>query len=251
MNKINKEEIKNISAGALERLCKMKNVNKIEEVVLHPCGHFNSERTLPISAYNNEKYLRIEYVIDEENNSMLVIVITQLLPCETCLQKAIEESRMYCDKFKPVGFDNLLLYHGTQAYYKCTDEEAIQRIRNIKENKNWQICSSTKHIGLIGIALKSEVLCASNADLCSTIEEKSGRRYIPDFIEERAKYIINNINELDETKWSHTEMITTNNVIEHVWISSKASKELQLQAKNLAYELNIELVVVEDALLTK
>lgn len=247
------KETKTISARLLEKICKRNNVNKIEEGFLYICGHFESKRTLPISAYNNEPHgLKKEYMIDEENNSLLVVSSTMFFPCEACKQEMIKQSRMYCDQFKPVGFDGLLLYHGTQAYYKCTDEEAIQRIRNINENKNWQICSSTRPIGLIGAAVKSEVLCASNADLCSRVEEESGRRYIPDYMEQyRADYIINNINELDETKWSHTEMITTDNVIEYVWVSNKASEELKLQAMSLACELGVGFVIVENALITK
>lgn len=247
------KETKTIKSRIIERYCDIHGIDKIQECDMHICGHIIvTKDNIALSTYNNEMSGSTkECIIDEETNC-LQIIRKEFFPCEECKQEMIKQRRMYCDQFKPVGFDGLLLYHGTQAYYKCTDEEAIQRIRNINENINWQICSSTRPIGNIGIAIKAEVLCASNADLCSQIEKDTGRRYIPDYMEQyRAQYIINNINELDETKWSHTEMITTNNVIEYVWVSNKAPEEIKINAMNLAYELNVGYLIVDNALITK
>jgi hypothetical protein len=177
------------------------------------------------------------------DNRICKITVIKGSLCPKCFREGI---RRYCDEGpRPVGFDTVTLYHGVAAYnvdsYMTMDTYST-RILDIVAHPEWQICCSTKPLGFIGIAVKGEVLCASNADLYTSIGD-NGRRYY-DARRYRATHLIYDAKDLDDSVWSHNEIVTRNNVIRWVWIQESASDSLKDQAKKLARDLKVKYMEV-------
>lgn len=179
--------------------------------------------------------------IEDSPDEPLVCVVTVIKGdmCPNCHREGI---RTYCDEGpKPVGFENITLYHGIAAYNVARTMSVgdyMSRITDIIHHPEWQICCSTKPLGLIGIAVKGDVLCASNADLYTEIGA-NGRRYY-DARRYRATHLIYDAKNLDDSVWSHNEIVTRNNVIRWVWVHESASTELKNQGKFIAKILKVK-----------
>lgn len=167
--------------------------------------------------------------------------------CPSCTRKM---QRVYCDEGKrPVGFDDIPLYHGIHAY--CVDsmkpniEELMSRVDGIILHQEWQICCSTKHLGPIGVEIKGEVLCASNADLFTEVGD-NGRRYY-NAHRYRASHVIYDAKDLDPTVWSHDEIVTHKNTIVSVWVKKGSSDDIRSYGQVIADILGVKYIEVEAA----
>lgn len=173
------------------------------------------------------------------DNRICRITVIKGNMCPNCQREGI---RTYCDQGpKPVGFENITLYHGIAAFNVASTMSVgdyMSRITDIIRHPEWQICCSTKPLGLIGISVKGDVLCASNADLYTEIGV-NGRRYY-DARRYRATHLIYDAKDLDDSVWSHNEIVTRNNEIRWVWVHESASTELKNQGKFIAKILQVK-----------
>lgn len=161
---------------------------------------------------------------------------------------------VYCDELdRPKGFDNKRLYHGIAAFSLCglnEMEDYMDRVCGIMHHPEWQICCSSTAIGYIGVVVTGDVLCASNADLCSCVDSINGRRYF-DASTFRASCLIMDAAELDSSVWTHDEIVTRNCKVRSIWVYMDAPEEIKDFALVIARRLNLTCVFVEKAQIVK
>ena len=183
----------------------------------------------------------------DSDGEQIICKITILLSgkCFECRHKA---DRTYCDELpRPQGFEAVTLYHGIAAYntgHLHSVSDYYSRIIEVVRNQHWQICCSTKPIGHIGIVVEGEVLCASNADLYSLIDKNTCRRYF-DKERYRAQHLIYDAKDLDDSIWSHDEVITRGSKPTAVWVYSGADNTIKKYGMYIARLLKIDCVTVD------
>lgn len=217
----------------------------VRYVLAYNCGHekeLDMDDTECLSWNYPDK--AVEYYESYQDGKLLINVIVYHVneDCEGCWL-------LYVDTLPaPQGFDDVVLYHGLDAYKtvigqpKLSLEDVSNRVYNIIDNSKWQICCSTKPIGYIGIVVKGNVLCASNKDLCSGIDKKSGYRRYVDKRSERFSHVISHANQLDSSIWDHDEIITDNSKPAAIWVKSDVDNRVIAFAMSLAKELNIPFI---------
>ena len=191
----------------------------------------------------------IIYEVPHGKTTMICLnVVYQVLDHHFCPKCAKKLNKVYCDSMpKPVGFDSVVIYHGIAAFntdFLETVYDYYERVVNILRNQDWEICCSTKPIGEIGIVVKGDVICASNADLFTEIDYASGRRFF-DKSRHRASHLIFNAKDLDDSKWSHDEIVSKNNSATAVWVYSKASKKIKQYGQYIAKLLKLEYIELD------
>lgn len=194
-----------------------------------------------------------DYMINEVQHGLTTMICLDVVYeivdtfCPKCNQKL---NRVFCDSLpKPVGFDSVVIYHGIAAFntdFLDTVSDYYSRITDILRNQDWEICCSTKPIGDIGIVVKGDVICASNADLFTEIDLASGRRYF-DKSRYRASHLIFNAKDLDNSIWSHDEIVSRKNSATAVWVYSKACKKIKQYGQYIAKLLKVEYIEVDNA----
>ena len=155
-------------------------------------------------------------------------------------------SRIYCDTItKEVkGFDNVTLYHGINTFFVSRPYQTC--FNTILKNKNIQLCTSTKHLGFIGVTVKGDILIASNIDLFSGLD--GYRRY---FDEKQLKHLVYDYSELEhhlDDEEENNEIVITNQEITGVWITSDAPAKLRELAEKWAKEYNLPLIEKEESI---
>ena len=157
-------------------------------------------------------------------------------------------SRIYCDEInKEVkGFENVMLYHGFNAFFKS--RPIIDSFKDILAHPEYQICSSTKWLGLIGVVVEGDILVASSYDLTSGIDRENNRRY---FDEKQLGDLVYDYADLElheDDDEENNEIIITNVKIKGVWVTSDASNKHKEFAKKLAEKYNLPLIPVGESI---
>ena len=158
-------------------------------------------------------------------------------------------SRIYCDEIKREvkGFENVVLYHGFNAFFKS--RPIIECFKDILAHPEYEICTSTKWLGLIGITVVGDILVASNYDLLSGIDrENNNRRY---FEEKQMKYLVYDYADLElheDDDEENNEVVITNTKITGIWVTSDASNKHKEFAKKVAEKYNLPLIEVGESI---
>ena len=157
-------------------------------------------------------------------------------------------SRIYCDEInKEVkGFEDVTLYHGFNAFFKS--RPIIDSFKDILAHPEYQICSSTKWLGLIGVVVEGDILVASSYDLTSGIDRENNRRY---FDEKQLSDLVYDYADLElheDDDEENNEIVITNVKIKGVWVTSDASNKHKEFAKKLAEKYNLPLIPVGESI---
>ena len=157
-------------------------------------------------------------------------------------------SRIYCDEInKEVkGFEDVVLYHGFNAFFKS--RPIIESFKDLLENPSYQICTSTKWLGLIGVVVEGDILVASSYDLTSGIDRENNRRY---FDEKQLSDLVYDYADLElhiDDDEENNEIVITNVKIKGVWVTSDASNKHKEFAKKLAEKYNLPLIPVGESI---
>ena len=231
-------------------------VTHIYKSTKYSCGHISikDELSLCILEYV-DCYRSFEfeiYKVEHPHKTMICLAVVYHSEDCLCAKCEREVNRVYCDSLpKPVGFDSLTIYHGIAAYNDDdldTVGDYFCRVSSILRNPHWQICCSTTPIGYIGIVVKGDILCASNADLFTEIDGDTGRRYF-DKNRWRSSHIIYDSKDLNDFIWSHNEIVTNNSKATAVWVYSKAPKIIKQYGQFIAKILKVDYIEIEKALI--
>ena len=158
-------------------------------------------------------------------------------------------SKIYCDEIKREvkGFENVTLYHGFNAFFKS--RPIIECFKDILAHPEYEICTSTKWLGLIGITVVGDILVASNYDLLSGIDrENNNRRY---FDEKQMSYLVYDYADLElheDDDEENNEIVLTNTKITGIWVTCDASNKHKEFAKKVAEKYNLPLIEVGESI---
>ena len=158
-------------------------------------------------------------------------------------------SKIYCDEIKREvkGFENVTLYHGFNAFFKS--RPIIECFKDILAHPEYEICTSTKWLGLIGITVVGDILVASNYDLLSGIDrENNNRRY---FEERQISYLVYDYADLElheDDDEENNEIVLTNTKITGIWVTCDASNKHKEFAKKVAEKYNLPLIEVGESI---
>ena len=159
-------------------------------------------------------------------------------------------SKIYCDTIKGINqesFNGVKLYHGFNAFFVSKSYRSC--FNTVLRRPDIQLCTSTKYIGMMGVCVEGHILTASKYDLFSGIDtEDNNRRY---FDEKNICNLVYDYNDLihhEDDAEENNEIITTNNKITGVWVTSDAPNQLKELAVQLAKENNLPLVEVGESI---
>lgn len=158
-------------------------------------------------------------------------------------------SRIYCDTIaKEVkGFNNVTLYHGFNAFF--VNKPYRTCFNTLMKHPEYQICTSTKYIGMMGVCIKGDILIASSYDLFSGIDtDDNNRRY---FDEKQLKDLVYDYADLElheDDPEENNEIVIHNTTITGVWITSDAPENLRRLATDIAKEHNLPLIEVGESI---
>lgn len=164
--------------------------------------------------------------------------------CDHCLKK----HRKYLSNYMPYDktFDILVWSHGVNAFNIASSiDDVINRIKFVASSKA-QICCShkTQRIGNVGVFVRGKVICASNVDLYSYIDEE-GERYTP--FKTVLKHIVRNFSEYRLDICEFTEIILVPNKVYAIWAKEEfIANETNRQAlEKVAHELGVKIIKVK------
>lgn len=154
-------------------------------------------------------------------------------------------SRIYCDEIKREvkGFDNVTLYHGFGAFF--SSRPIIECFKDLLANPQWQVCTSTKWLGMIGVTIEGDILMASSYDLFSGIDRANNNRRF--FEEEQIKHLVYDYTDLElheDDNDENNEIVLTNTKITGIWVTCDASNKHKEFAKKVAEKYNLPLTEV-------
>ena len=158
-------------------------------------------------------------------------------------------SRIYCDTItKEVkGFDNVVLYHGFNAFF--VNKPYRTCFNTLMRHPEYQICTSTKYIGMMGVCIKGDILIASNLDLFSGIDtDDNNRRYFDDKDIDNLVYDYADLELHEDDPEENNEIVIHNTTITGVWITSDAPENLRRLAADIAKENNLPLIEVGESI---
>ena len=226
---------------------------------VYHCGHedFLSSCTFAEfkSLYMKTDGMTCYIYTDDIDDNEIDYVDIKIWDDDVCCECEHEDTgRIYCDEcIHPTGFEKVTKYHGIAAYNMVglhTVSDYLERLKSINTNPEWQICCSSRPIGLIGAVIDGDVLCASNMDLYTYIDQDNGRRYF-DGSRYRAKHLVNDASELDSSIWSHDEIVTQHNHVRYIWVYDKADEKTKNYGKFIARLLKVAYVEVSNALINE
>lgn len=158
-------------------------------------------------------------------------------------------NRVYCDEIQTpvVGFEDVVLYHGFGAFFNS--RPIIDCFNDLMMNPQWQICTSTKHLGMIGVTIEGDILMASSYDLFSGIDrENNCRRF---FDEENIDNLVYDYKDLElheDDPDENNEIVVQNTRITGIWVTTDASNKMKAFAKALADKYNLPMVDVGESI---
>ena len=155
-------------------------------------------------------------------------------------------SKIYCDTITGLNresFNNVTLYHGFNAFF--AQKSYITCFNELMKNPHYQICTSTKYLGMMGVTVVGDILMASSYDLFSGIDrENNCRRY---FDEKQMSYLVYDYADLElheDDNEENNEIVMQNSKITGIWVTSDAPNKLKQIAKDLAEQYNLPLIPV-------
>lgn len=168
---------------------------------------------------------------------MITFDVEEDKKCYNCTNTNYVKSISYKEDYANAEWRNSCFHHGVAAFYTSEDtEEDIDRINNINQCDDMQICCSTEPIGMFGITCSGEVLLASDEDLGSKIDEDTFDR----LVDERHLSRVTDVNKIYEETYEdeeNNEIIIRKTVIEAIWykkgICNEAKERLEKMAKDL------------------
>lgn len=124
--------------------------------------------------------------------------------------------------------DNMVWSHGLDAF---TEECPSINGAKLNDNPEFQICCAHKDkpVGNIGFYVQGEVLCASNMDLHSAINEQ-GKREFRNNVE---REIICTKEEIDIDRHSHMEIILQNTKVLGIWVRDMFKYQYDCEVEEL------------------
>lgn len=159
-------------------------------------------------------------------------------------------SKIYCDTITGINqesFKGVKLYHGFNAFF--VSKPYITCFNTIMKHPEYQICTSTKYLGMIGVTVEGDVITAASYDLFSGIDKENDyRRYFDD---KNMKYLVYDYNDLEhhiDDDEENNEIILTNTRITGIWVTSDASNNMKAFAKKLAEDNNLPLIPVGESI---
>ncbi len=156
--------------------------------------------------------------------------------------------KIYCDTMtKPEGFENVVLYHGFNAFF--VSKSYITCFNELMKNPHYQICTSTKHLGMMGVTVEGDILMASSYDLFSGIDRDNDcRRY---FDEKDLCNLVSHYRDLElheDDPEENNEVVMTNTKITGIWVTTDAPNNLKALAKELAEKYNLPMIPVGESI---
>lgn len=158
-------------------------------------------------------------------------------------------SRIYCDTIaKEVkGFNNVTLYHGFNAFF--VNKPYRTCFNTLMRHPEYQICTSTKYIGMMGVCIKGDILIASSYDLFSGIDtDDNNRRYFDEKDMDNLVYDYADLELHEDDPEENNEIVIHNTTITGVWITSDAPENLRRLATDIAKEHNLSLIEVGESI---
>lgn len=163
----------------------------------------------------------------------------------------IDERKVYCEDMyaqqQPKGFDDVVLYHGINAFFASKSYRSS--FLGVYKSPNWQICTSTKPLGMLGVTVRGRVLIASNIDLFSGIDRDNNcKRY---FDKEGIRHLVYDYKDLElheDDNEENNEIVIDNTVVTGIWITSDANDNLKDLAKELSETYNLPLLEVGESI---
>ena len=125
--------------------------------------------------------------------------------------------------------DEMTWAHGLDAF---TEECPSINGAKLNDNPEFQICCAhqMKPVGNIGFYVKGKVLCASNHDLNSAINEETGER---EFRFDIDREMIYTKEEIDIDKYGHMEIILQDTRIEGIWVRDMFKYQYSYEVEEL------------------
>lgn len=151
-----------------------------------------------------------------------------------------------CELQKPQGFEDMILMHGICALSRTDIVQGIKHAIKVLDDPTYESCCSTEAIGPVGLAVKADVITASNADLYTRVDHANGHRYF-DADEENMRNLIFHAKDLAPNEYGiNDEMVTVNHRLEYIWINTKIATEEETEAALwLAEQINAEVRYIE------
>lgn len=153
----------------------------------------------------------------------------------------------YCYEMrKPEGFEDMILMHGLCALSRTCIIQGIKHAVKVLDDPTYETCCSTTPIGPVGLAVKADVITASNTDLYTRVDYANGHRYFDDD-EDNMRNLIFHAKDLAPNEYGiNDEMVTVNNRLEYIWINTKIATEEETEAALwLAEQLDVEVRYIE------
>lgn len=192
------------------------------------------------------------YFFIDERHDRLVLVEYAYDECFECEESQYDTPKIYCsDMPKPVGFENVVKYHGIVALSRQNLEAGIKHLRKVVTTPSYETCCATAPIGAIGAILNGDVITASNKDLYSQVGSKG--RYFE--LEEEGDAYYGIIHYADQLKPADTdgamycnELVTINNSVDCIWVKIWATEEEKRAAIELSEFYEVELMIIDEEL---
>lgn len=163
----------------------------------------------------------------------------------------LNDKKIYCEdmyaKQQPKGFDDVTLYHGINAFFAAKSYRSS--FLGVYKSPKWQICTSTKPLGMLGVTVRGRVLIASNFDLFSGIDrDNNNKRYFDKRDIDNLVYDYKDLLLHEDDNEENNEIVIDNTVVTGVWITSDASDKLKELAKELADTYDLPLLEVGESI---
>lgn len=194
------------------------------------------------------------YFFIDEKHDRLVLVEYAYDECFECEESQYDTPKIYCsDMPKPVGFENVVKYHGIVALSRQNLEAGIKHLRKVVTTPSYETCCATAPIGAIGAILNGDVITASNKDLYSQVDYSKGKRYFE--LEEEGDAYYGIVHYADQLRPADTdgamycnELVTINNSVECIWVKIWATEEEKRAAIELSEFYEVELMIIDEAI---
>ena len=236
------------------------NCEEIIERTMFTCGHFRDyevvddynmevmfeefEGTLAnyirhnMMSTNTDKYDAVK--IEGKNLIAEIHVDSKCTDCEHIIER-----RVCINTPRPQGFEDMVFMHGICALSRTDITQGIKHIVKVLTDATYETCCSSECIGPVGIALKGEVITASNIDLFTRVGEDGHRYY--DVTKDNEEYIIYDAKDMAPNEFGvNDEFVTINNELQYVWYDPREATEEEREASLwLADKLGVEAIEID------
>ncbi len=159
-------------------------------------------------------------------------------------------SKIYCDTMTGLNkesFNGVKLYHGFNAFF--VSKSYITCFNELMKCPHYQICTSTKHLGMMGVTVEGDILMASSYDLFSGIDRDNDcRRYFDEKDMDSIVYDYNDLELHEDDPEENNEIVVTNTKITGIWVTTDAPNNLKALAQDLAEKYNLPMIPVGESI---